>query len=141
MKVFTRKEARVLMGGDIFIPFFYTHIEEKAFYKRKNITGVTLSSSINSIGDYAFWGCKNLRSISIHSSVKWIGKNVFDGCDELRVECTRDSTAHHYCRENKINVKLRPNMFNRVLQVITLDKNENEYGYEYEDWQDYEDDD
>lgn len=52
-----------------------------AFYKKSNLTNVTLSTSITSILDNAFDGCSNLRTIT------------YDGTIEQWNEVTKSSTA------------------------------------------------
>jgi hypothetical protein len=52
-------------------------IDQKAFYKCKNLTSVTIPNCITSIGDEAFHGCNSLTSITIPNSVTSIGKSAF----------------------------------------------------------------
>ena len=66
----------------------------KSFCYNKNITSVTIPSSVTSIEDYAFYGCSGLTSIEIPNSVKSIGSQAFDGCTSLtRVEIPNSVTS------------------------------------------------
>ncbi len=59
-----------------------TGIEERAFMETKNLTAITLPSSITSIGDYAFSGCglyaNSDETIVIPEGVKRIGERAFE---------------------------------------------------------------
>jgi tetratricopeptide (TPR) repeat protein len=57
-------------------------IGEKAFHGC-SITGITIPSSVTSIGVCAFWGCSNIKNITIPSSVNYIGDLAFWGCNSL----------------------------------------------------------
>jgi hypothetical protein len=48
-----------------------------------NLTNVTISNGIASIGENAFYDCSNLASVTIPSSVRSIGENAFQGCSSL----------------------------------------------------------
>ena len=50
---------------------------------RENITSVSISDKVTTIGDLAFYGCTGLQSISIPSSVTTIGDISFAGCSNL----------------------------------------------------------
>ena len=60
-----------------------TSIGQKAFYKCKNLSSVSLPNSITTINDHAFWFCSKLTSIVIPNSVTSIGEWAFAGCDGL----------------------------------------------------------
>ena len=81
-----------LYSGDITIPASITYkgeaysvasIDNKAFYKCKNLTSVNMPSSIISIGMYAFDSCEKLTSINIPSNVISIGMAAFWRCESL----------------------------------------------------------
>lgn len=57
-----------------------TSIGQKAFYKCKNLSSVSLPNSITTINDHAFWFCSKLTSIVIPNSVTSIGEWAFSGC-------------------------------------------------------------
>ncbi len=58
-------------------------IDEKAFQNNTNITSVTISEGISSIGDYAFDGCTKLSSVTISTTVTAIGAYTFQKCTAL----------------------------------------------------------
>lgn len=79
-------------SGDIIIPdtFEYdgqwykvTKIGSSAFESNKDITSVTIPSTVTKIEAKAFFGCKGLTAIEIPSSVKSIGSCTFDKCTNL----------------------------------------------------------
>lgn len=49
----------------------------------KEVTKVSIPSTITHINDSAFRGYINLTEITISESVAWIGKNAFEGCTRL----------------------------------------------------------
>ena len=58
-------------------------IYKYAFYKRNDITSITISESATSIGRSAFEGCDCLTSITIPASVTNIGEYAFSNCESL----------------------------------------------------------
>jgi hypothetical protein len=60
-----------------------TYIDDNAFEKCTNLTGIILSNKVTGIGEYAFSNCENLVSATIPNSVKSIGRNAFVVCYEL----------------------------------------------------------
>lgn len=54
-----------------------TYISDKAFKGNENITGITLPSTIETIGDNAFLMCRNLKKVNIPESVRRIGSQAF----------------------------------------------------------------
>lgn len=48
------------------------------------VTKVTLSSSVTTIGSYAFCGCENLKTIVINDGLKSIEDGAFENCGELK---------------------------------------------------------
>ena len=64
---------------DLVIPSDVTNISN-VFAGYTELTSVTLSEGVVSIGDYAFSGCTKLASATIPQSVKSIGKKVFYQC-------------------------------------------------------------
>ena len=64
---------------DLVIPSDVTNISN-VFTGYTELTSVTLSEGVVSIGDYAFSGCTKLASATIPQSVKSIGKKAFYQC-------------------------------------------------------------
>ena len=60
-----------------------TAIGDKCFYLCKDLTSITIPSSVTSLGGYCFDGCRSLTSITIPSSVTSLGGYCFDGCRGL----------------------------------------------------------
>ena len=54
-----------------------TRIDAKAFKGNEDITGITLPSTIETIGDNAFLMCRNLKNMNIPQSVTSIGSQAF----------------------------------------------------------------
>ncbi|MEI6751559.1 MAG: leucine-rich repeat domain-containing protein [Paludibacter sp.] len=63
-------------NGSLEIPSSISSIKNKAFFN-SNITGIKLSESLQSIGDYAFDSCFYLTRIVLPSSITSIGNSVF----------------------------------------------------------------
>ncbi|NSB14600.1 leucine-rich repeat domain-containing protein [Clostridium beijerinckii] len=61
-----------------------TSIGNKAFYRNKNITNITIPNSIKSIERSALVGCTGLTSINIPASVQSIGGYALTGCTSLK---------------------------------------------------------
>ncbi len=76
-------------GGNVAIPavivdllgtnYSVTSVGDQAFYYFPNLTGVTIPSSVTSLGETAFGGT-SLTSVAIPSSVTLLGDGVFEGC-------------------------------------------------------------
>lgn len=60
-----------------------TSIGAYAFYNCRSLTSVTIPSSVTSIGDRAFYYCYKLTSVSIPSNVTSIGEYAFYFCSGL----------------------------------------------------------
>ena len=76
--------------------FTYTVISQYeiypyAFSDRTDITSVTISDSVTSIGNYAFYGCTGVTSVTIGNSVKSIGESAFYNCNVLTSVTIPDS--------------------------------------------------
>ena len=63
--------------------YIVTSIKENAFLGKKDLTSVTIGSSVIAIGDRAFSECSGLTSIIISNSVNTIGRSVFYECTKL----------------------------------------------------------
>lgn len=69
------------------------YIPTRAFAHCFNITSVTISDGVTSIGDGAFFSCKGLKSIIIPDSVMSIGDWAFGGCSSLNSITIPDSVT------------------------------------------------
>ena len=54
-----------------------------AFWGCSGLTGITIPSSVTSIGSSAFYGCSGLTSLSFPSGITSIGSSAFLGCSGL----------------------------------------------------------
>ena len=72
--------SSITIGGK---EYKVTSIGDKAFSYCKNLTSITIPSSVTCIGKSAFEHCSSLTSITIPSSVTSIGENAFSGCENL----------------------------------------------------------
>ena len=59
------------------------HIPNALCKSMTNLTTVSISNSVTSIGSSAFWGCSALKSITIPKNVTTIGDNALKGCSSL----------------------------------------------------------
>ena len=60
-----------------------TSIGGSAFRICPRLTSVTIGNSVNAIGSHAFYGCTGLTSVTIGNSVTTIGGAAFAGCHHL----------------------------------------------------------
>jgi hypothetical protein len=58
-------------------------IAGSAFAGIANVTSVTITNNIGSIGDFAFDNCVNLSSVAISNSVTNLGNGTFESCPAL----------------------------------------------------------
>jgi len=58
-------------------------IEENAFRNCENLSSISISNSVTSIGTKAFWYCSNLTTIVLGSQLTTIGDYAFDRCSSL----------------------------------------------------------
>ena len=81
-----------------------TQIGEYAFYCCSSLTGVTIPNSVTEIGNYAFSSCSSLTNVTIPNSVTTIGGYAFNGCRGLTSVTIPNSVteignyAFRYCR-------------------------------------------
>ena len=86
----------------IIIPKEMKRISERFFEYYDDLTDITLSEGIKSIGSEAFYGCLNLKSITIPTSITLIGEDAFDNCPNLTIHAPLGSYAEQYAKENNI---------------------------------------
>lgn len=73
-----------------------TAIGEEAF-KGKNVTRVTLPSTVTKIDWFAFAGCTSLNEISISENVTSVGYGAFDYCpNDMKIICPNGSYIETY---------------------------------------------
>ncbi len=87
-------------AGSSLIPSSVTSIGDWAFYSCRNLTNVTIPSSVASLGANEFYATK-LISITIPASVTNIGRTAFYGCQTL-TNITVDSNNPAYCSVNGV---------------------------------------
>ncbi len=69
--------------SSVSIPSTVTKIGRRAFYSCENLNNVELPSALTEIGSYAFQDCTSLTEITIPRSVTELGDRVFQGCTAL----------------------------------------------------------
>lgn len=70
----------------------------RVFGKCCNLTSVTISSNVTSIGDSAFCGCSNLTSVTIPASLTNVCRCAFSNCGALRSFAVDDKNAKYSSR-------------------------------------------
>ena len=89
---YTHGDVNYLLGysgkdSSITLPESYVgesyEIYARAFYKRDNLTSVTLSTGVTKIGESAFQYCNNLSSLTVTESLKGIDEYAFSECNSL----------------------------------------------------------
>ncbi len=90
-----QKTAEVLKNGysgDIVIPenviynnvtYKVTSLFSSSFYGCKNLTSISLPSTLTSLGDECFRGCSSLTNISLPSTLTSLGESCFYNCSSL----------------------------------------------------------
>lgn len=76
-------------------------IGDMAFMGCTSLEKINIPSKVTEIGDEAFYNCKSLKSLSLSDKVESIGKDSFKYCG-AEVSMPRNSAAHKYCADNKI---------------------------------------
>ena len=80
--IITNNNSLIVGCKNTIIPSDVTSIGDGAFVGFKDLTSVTIPSSVKRIGHRAFWGC-GLTSVTIPEGVTSIGNYAFMGCSEL----------------------------------------------------------
>ena len=71
-------------NGRVFVPDSVKSIGNWAFsFCDKELTTLTLSDGVKTIGKSALYGCKKLRNLTLPDSVESIDDFIFSGCKEL----------------------------------------------------------
>ena len=80
-------------SGDIVVPekvkgsdgvkYVVTALGDDCFRRCRDLTSITIPSSVTSLSDLCFYGCEGLISITIPSSVTSLGMSCFSECRSL----------------------------------------------------------
>ena len=95
------------------LPNGVTELGDYAFSACRELTSVTLSTSLAKIGAYAFEGCAKLTAIGLPKSVTTIGARAFDGCSALSIYCEAESQPSAW--STSFNPQSRPVIWGCVL--------------------------
>ncbi len=71
----------------------------------KELTEITIPSSVTAIQNYAFYKCTFVKKIIFHDKVTFIGTDSFLGCDGIVFVCDKGSFAYNYAKEKGIDIK------------------------------------
>jgi len=82
-----------------------TAIAYEAFKDSTGLKSVTISNSVETIGEYAFQGCTSLTSVDL-GSVKTIGTYAFSGCDHLNSISFDDPTIKYVVLNDNTAISL-----------------------------------
>ncbi len=68
-------------------------IDAMAFYNCRALEDITLSATLETIGDSAFFGCASLRSVTLPVSTKAVGDSAFEECSRLTTVNLNDAIS------------------------------------------------
>lgn len=74
---------KVYLGRDL-VYESSSHYGYSPFFKKENLTSVTIGDSVTFIGNYAFSQCNNLKSLTIGKGIKSINSYAFSSCGSLK---------------------------------------------------------
>ena len=78
------EDRAVRLGSSrVVIPPRYYAIDDKAFFRRKDIKEVLIPQGVEVVGILAFAGCKSLVKVTLPQSIKSIGVSAFEDCKSL----------------------------------------------------------
>ena len=96
--------AGVFVNAEIVIPAGVLEIGEEAFAGDTSITEVVIPDGVLEIGDRAFSCCSNLGCLTISSSVDSLGEDFVDGsAEDLLIRTVPASAACRYAQNNLID--------------------------------------
>jgi hypothetical protein len=81
-------------------------ISRDIFSYNTKLKKITLPDGVAEIGSYAFSNCANINEVNLPASIEKIEWSSFRDCAKLAVTCPKDSYAHKYCKERKIDFTL-----------------------------------
>ena len=73
----------IIGGSRAIIPEGIKEIGQYAFYK-KNISSITIPSSVQIVGDYAFFSCQKITNLIIPKSINIMGYGSLESCTGLK---------------------------------------------------------
>ena len=80
------------------VPEGVERIEAKAFYNLKNLSDVSLPSTLVYIGTCAFAHCEKLRTLALPQNLRELGGQVFSGCSGLETASVPEGVSKlSYC--------------------------------------------
>ncbi len=83
LKAYTFKNCTALASVTLPTGSSLTTVETEAFYGCSTLPSVTLSTSLEELGDYAFYNCGKLQSVTLSDSLRTIGNSAFRNCVRL----------------------------------------------------------
>lgn len=69
--------------GDIVIPESTTELDIEAFFRCANITAVTMSDNVTTIGSICFDACSSMQSIKLSKNLQTVSDYMLNGCSSL----------------------------------------------------------
>lgn len=87
-------------GGDLVIPATYNGlpvlgVASQAFQNITNITSVTFEGNVQTLGIYTFFGCSSLTNVTLSNSLNIIGNNVFVGTSIVNITIPASVSSIH----------------------------------------------
>ncbi len=79
----TEIETVTFTGSGDWYSYGTSYLHTPWQYSRSNLTKITVSVGVTSVGDNAFSGCSNLATVSFGTSVTKIGNSAFAGCTSI----------------------------------------------------------